>query len=59
MVPDKNRDKILEYCDDGVKIQNFVFKDHSHWWIDQITPDHINTNDNVGMHMLCIRPGFV
>ena len=30
MVPDKNHDKILEYCGDGVKIQNFVFKDHSH-----------------------------
>ena len=59
MVPDKNHDKILEYCDDGVKIQNFVFKDHSHRWIDQTTPDHISANDNVGMHMLCIRPGFV
>lgn len=29
MVPDKNCDNILEYYDDGVKIQNFVFKDHS------------------------------
>ena len=60
MVTDKKRDKIPEYYNDGVKIQNFVFKVHSlNDEIDQIPADHIRANDNVGMQMLCIRSEFV
>ena len=60
MVSDKKRDKIPEYYNDGVKIQNVVFKVHSlNDEIDQIPADHIRANDNVVMQMLCIRSEFV